>query len=95
MSIVKYITMDYITARFYYILATVFEFLLVTALIAVFACAYQEKYRTLLWQVGGLRGWNSDPHSRVYDYANYREPPPIPLIWDETYARNTLVNIKC
>jgi hypothetical protein len=87
--------MHYPTMRFYYIIATVFELLLIATLTLVFACAYQQEYRTLLWQVGGFRGWNSDPHARVYDYANYREPPPIPEIWDEMCVGTTKFSAVC
>lgn len=65
--------------------ATVVELGFAITLVSLFACAYPDRYRTALWQEGGTKGWNSDPHQRVYDYANYREPPPIPLIWDERF----------
>jgi hypothetical protein len=62
---------------------TLFDLALAIVLISLFATAYPDRFRTVLWQEGGTKGWNSDPHQRVYDYANYRESPPIPLIWDE------------
>lgn len=64
-------------------LAGSFEFLLATSLLALFASAYPDRYRTRLWRDGGSKGWNSDPSYRTYLYANYREIPPMPLIWDE------------
>jgi hypothetical protein len=64
-------------------LAISFEFVLATALLALFASAYPDRFRTVLWRDGGSKGWNSDPSYRVYLYANYREMPPMPLIWDE------------
>ena len=42
--------------------------------------------RTSLWAAGAAHGWNSDPHERVYFYANYETPPPIPFIWSEQYV---------
>ena len=39
--------------------------------------------RTTLWAAGAQHGWNSDPHERVYFYANYKPPPPVPFIWSE------------
>ncbi|OAL43481.1 hypothetical protein IQ07DRAFT_293628 [Pyrenochaeta sp. DS3sAY3a] len=65
-------------------LATLFELLFSVTLLILFACAYPDRFRTALWQDGGTKGWNSDPHERVYYYANYREAPPIPWLWDES-----------
>jgi hypothetical protein len=39
--------------------------------------------RTSLWAAGAAQGWNSDPHERVYFYANYEAPSPVPFIWSE------------
>lgn len=36
-----------------------------------------------LWEAGGAEGWNSDPEQRVYFYANYEQPPEIPLVWSQ------------
>jgi hypothetical protein len=81
------------TARFIYFLATtIFEFFLIITLLAVFTCAWRNEYRTRLWQDGGFQGWNSDPRTRVYYYANYKEPPPVPAVWDETYDMTYGVN---
>ncbi|KAL1801408.1 hypothetical protein ACET3X_001750 [Alternaria dauci] len=64
--------------------ATLFDLILAIVLLSLFATIYPGRFRTPLWQEGGTKGWNSDPHQRVYDYANYRKSPPIPLIWDES-----------
>ncbi|KAF1944762.1 hypothetical protein EJ02DRAFT_479542 [Clathrospora elynae] len=72
------------TSYLLFLVATVVELILAIVLLSLFACAYPDRYRTTLWQNGGTNGWNSDPHERVYDYANYRESPHIPLIWDES-----------
>ncbi|KAF9690867.1 hypothetical protein EKO04_010955 [Ascochyta lentis] len=71
-------------------IATSFEFMLATSLLALFASAYPDRFRTTLWRDGGSKGWNSDPSYRVYLYANYQEMPPMPLIWDE---RSTQYNL--
>jgi hypothetical protein len=70
-------------ARLIVFSATILELGLATALLMLFARAYIDDHRTLLWEAGGVQGWNSDPALRVYFYANYREMPPIPAIWDE------------
>jgi hypothetical protein len=44
--------------------------------------------RTILWAAGAEHGWNSDPHERVYFYANYKTPPPVPFVWSEEYGCN-------
>jgi hypothetical protein len=62
---------------------TILELAQGIALLMLFGCAYVNDYRETLWRVGGAHGWNSDPTQRVYYYANYKEPPPIPAIWDE------------
>lgn len=54
--------------------------------VALFSTAYAGDLRIQLWENGGAEGWNSDPKQRVYYYANYREPPEIPLIWSQRYA---------
>ncbi|KAB2109567.1 hypothetical protein AG0111_0g1842 [Alternaria gaisen] len=64
--------------------ATLFDLILAIVILSLFATVYPDRFRTVLWQEGGTKGWNSDPHQRVYDYANYRKSPPIPLIWDES-----------
>ncbi|KAJ0426176.1 hypothetical protein BJY00DRAFT_307675 [Aspergillus carlsbadensis] len=52
--------------------------------------AYPDTCRTILWQYGGTQGWNSDPHARIYFFANYREPPPIPKIWSDEITESNL-----
>lgn len=64
-----------------YRLAVLFELILIIVL-TTFGCAHHNAYRAILWQVGGVMGY-SDSRERVYYYANYREPPPVPLVWDE------------
>jgi hypothetical protein len=72
--------------RFIIVVATAIDFLLCTAVLAIFAHIVLNDTTTALWLTGGAKGWNSDPSLRVYDYANYREPPPVVLIWDPRYG---------
>lgn len=59
------------------------EFILVITLLAIFGAAYPDHFRTKMWEKGGAEGWNSDPEQRIYFYANYKEPPEVPLIWSQ------------
>ncbi|KAF3008493.1 hypothetical protein E8E13_005228 [Curvularia kusanoi] len=70
--------------------ATCFEFVLATLLLAIFASAYPDRYRSILWFEGGSKGWNSDPSYRTYLWANYKEVPTMPLIWDERSTQYSL-----
>lgn len=58
----------------------VFELPFTVANLALFGIASPNAYRSILWKEGGLMGFNSDPSTVVYAYANYR-PVTIPLIW--------------
>ncbi|RAQ99583.1 hypothetical protein DDE82_008097 [Stemphylium lycopersici] len=69
---------------FLFLCAMLIELVLALMLLSLFASAYPDRFRTNLWQNGGTLGWNSDPHQRVYNYANHRESPPVPLIWDQS-----------
>lgn len=61
--------------------------LLFSLVVLLVTCkAYPDKYRTLLWSIGGERGWNSNLDLRSYFYANHREPPEVPLIWTQRYV---------
>ncbi|XP_014560979.1 hypothetical protein COCVIDRAFT_33999 [Bipolaris victoriae FI3] len=71
--------------------AMLVDLILAITLISLFASAYPDRFRTALWRNGGSEGWNSDPQQRVYDYANYRESPPMPLIWDQSSTMFHLV----
>jgi hypothetical protein len=52
----------------------------------LFASAYSDRYRSLLWLTGGAEGWNSNPEDRIYFYANHKEPPEIPWIWAQRFV---------
>jgi hypothetical protein len=48
--------------------------------LALFGIASPNLYRTILWAEGGRMGFNSDPKTVLYAYANYR-PVKTPLVW--------------
>ena len=58
----------------------IFELPFTVANLALFGIASPNLYRTILWKEGGKMGYNSDPTTIVYAYANYR-PVTIPLVW--------------
>ncbi|EHA51839.1 hypothetical protein MGG_05819 [Pyricularia oryzae 70-15] len=65
--------------------------LLFSLVVLLVTCkAYPDKYRTLLWSIGGERGWNSNLDLRSYFYANHREPPEVPLIWTQSLTDSTM-----
>ena len=68
--------------RLFLLIATALDLLLCLTALALFTNISLNDTTTTLWLNGGSQGWNSDPRLRVYEYANYREPPPVPLIWD-------------
>ena len=59
------------------------EFAVATAVLVLFGLAYPDRFRSRLWENGGVEGWNSNPNKRIYFYANHKEPPEIPLIWSQ------------
>jgi hypothetical protein len=48
--------------------------------LALFGIASPNLYRTILWRIGGEKGFNSDPSFVLYAYANYR-PVTVPVVW--------------
>lgn len=81
------------TLRLILALATALDFLLCTSALALFSHIFLNDTKTTLWQDGGTLGFNSDPSLRIYEYANYREPPPIPAVWDPR-CEQLLSNIR-
>jgi hypothetical protein len=47
----------------------VLELIAQLVIFALFASAYPDRYRSLLWLTGGIENWNSNPELRVYFYA--------------------------
>jgi len=58
----------------------VFELPFTVANLVLFGIASPNSYRTILWREGGARGFNSDPSTVLYSFANYR-PVATPLVW--------------
>ncbi|KAF2131833.1 hypothetical protein P153DRAFT_284863 [Dothidotthia symphoricarpi CBS 119687] len=67
-----------------------FELPFTVANLALFGIASPNLYRTILWKEGGKMGYNSDPDTIVYAYANYR-PVSIPLVWSNFNTQYHLV----
>ncbi|KAI0834408.1 hypothetical protein F5Y06DRAFT_279187 [Hypoxylon sp. FL0890] len=66
------------------------EFGLVITTMSLLCCAYPERFRKTLWEIGGENGWNSNPRLRIYFYANYQQPPEIPLVWTQRLSESNL-----
>jgi hypothetical protein len=58
----------------------IFELPFTVANLALFGIASPNLYRTILWRIGGEKGFNSEPSFVLYSYANYR-PVATPLVW--------------
>ena len=54
------------------------ELLSVRAALGLCIHANSDESRKKLWEVGGERGFNSDPKQRIRLYANYRPIPKVP-----------------
>ena len=64
-------------------ITTIFEAALVVLSLLLFLHGYPDISRKALWEDGGVNGFNSNPKLRIYFYANYLPPPPIPFIWSQ------------
>lgn len=62
-------------------IVSVLEICLSLSALMVFLSVSVGDYRMQAWRNGGAEGWNSDPNKRIYYYANFKEPPPIPTVW--------------
>lgn len=62
------------------------ELVIIGMSLSITLYAFPDRCRTVLWQYGGTQGWNSNPLDRIYFYANHREPPRIPPIWNQEYV---------
>ncbi|KAL8649336.1 MAG: hypothetical protein Q9226_005620 [Calogaya cf. arnoldii] len=60
----------------------VIELVIEVAALALYGIAQPDLYRTRLWKEGSVHGWNSNPNSIIYAYANYR-PVHTPLPWSQ------------
>ncbi|KAI4171749.1 MAG: hypothetical protein LQ343_004000 [Gyalolechia ehrenbergii] len=69
------------------------ELLIEIAALALFGIAQPDLYRTRLWQEGSNHGWNSNPNSIIYAYANYR-PISTPLPWSQFVTNfNVIISV--
>ncbi|CAG9977628.1 unnamed protein product [Clonostachys byssicola] len=69
--------------RLAHVVLLVAEFCVTSTAWALCLWGYPDRFRSRLWENGGAQGWNSDPKQRIYYYANYEEPPEVPLIWSQ------------
>ncbi|CAO1597868.1 hypothetical protein XANCAGTX0491_001659 [Xanthoria calcicola] len=60
------------------------------AALALYGIAQPDLYRTRLWQEGSDHGWNSNPNSIIYAYANHR-PVHTPLPWSQFITNYNVV----
>ncbi|KAI1205203.1 uncharacterized protein F4807DRAFT_443856 [Annulohypoxylon truncatum] len=77
-------------AGFFKALLVFTEFSLAITTMSLLCCAYPERFRKTLWEIGGENGWNSNPRLRIYFYANYQQPPEIPLVWTQRLSESNL-----
>ncbi|WYZ42685.1 hypothetical protein EsH8_VI_000384 [Colletotrichum jinshuiense] len=66
------------------------EAVVVVAALILFGVGYPDRFRSRLWRNGGEEGWCSNPRLRIYFYANYEEPPEIPLIWSQRLTTSSM-----
>ncbi|KAI0202493.1 hypothetical protein F4808DRAFT_77167 [Astrocystis sublimbata] len=66
------------------------EFVIACIAVGLLLSVYPVEIRQTLWRIGGEAGWNSNPRLRIYFFANYKEPPAIPLIWTQRLNETTL-----
>ncbi|KAF2021643.1 hypothetical protein BU24DRAFT_24757 [Aaosphaeria arxii CBS 175.79] len=63
--------------------------------LTLFGIASPNLYRTILWAEGGRRGFNSDPTTILYAYANYR-PVKMPIVWSNFNTQyNLVIGVLC
>lgn len=53
------------------------------ALLVLFGIAQPDLFRTQLWRVGYVWGFNSNPNIIVYAKANHQPYPNVPFVWSE------------
>ncbi|KAF1841314.1 uncharacterized protein K460DRAFT_291356 [Cucurbitaria berberidis CBS 394.84] len=73
----------------------IFELPFTVANLALFGIASPNLYRTILWNEGGRMGFNSDPSTIVYAYANYR-PVHTPAVWSSFNTQyHLIIGVVC
>jgi len=61
------------------------EVALTVPALALTGIADPNTYRNKLWHDGFMNGYNSDPSTILYSYANYK-PVKTPLVWSASYV---------
>lgn len=54
------------------------------SLLVLFGIAQPDLFRTQLWRIGYVWGFNSNPAILLYAKANHEPTPTLPLVWAET-----------
>lgn len=54
------------------------------SLLVLFGIAQPDLFRTQLWRIGYVWGFNSNPAILLYAKANHEPAPKLPLVWAET-----------
>lgn len=60
------------------------ELLGLVPILVLFGIAQPDMYRTTMWKIGNVNGWNSNPSMILYAYANHVPLPNIPFVWSQT-----------
>lgn len=68
------------------LLSLLIETIIVIICFSLSLASLPEHIRKSLWAAGAEKGWNSNPHDRLYFYANYKTPPPVPFIWNQKWV---------
>lgn len=58
-----------------------FELAGTVALLVLFAIAQPDLFRTQLWTIGYVWGFNSNPDIILYAKANHQPYPHVPFVW--------------
>ncbi|KAI8717332.1 hypothetical protein NCS52_00808500 [Fusarium sp. LHS14.1] len=66
------------------------EFIIALMAVILFGLAFPDRFRSRLWENGGEEGWNSNPNMIIYYYANHREPPEVPYLWQGRLTESNL-----
>ncbi|KAL2683133.1 hypothetical protein Neosp_007600 [[Neocosmospora] mangrovei] len=66
------------------------EFTISLMAVILFGLAFPDRFRSRLWENGGEEGWNSNPNKIIYYYANHREPPKVPFLWQKRLTESNL-----
>lgn len=58
-----------------------FELAGTVVLLVLFAIAQPDLFRTQMWTIGYVWGFNSNPDIILYAKANHQPAPDVPFVW--------------